>query len=126
MRKPVMIAILAMSYALAQAESFAQSDAAAPAKTYVRNEPDGKGDPAAITCRRPQALQGQRLLGPEVCRPNADWAQFAKQGMTVAPDGVNLVPSEKARSLNPAACGPAGGSAPTSNAMGASRGGMLC
>lgn len=121
MRIPVIVAVLAMSGAAAQTLS-----AAEPAKTYVRNEPDGKGDPAAVTCRRPQALQGKRLLGPEICRPNADWAQFAKQGMTVAPDGVTLVPSEKSRSLNPAACGPTAGSAPTSSAGMASRGGMSC
>ena len=97
------IAALALSCVFAQAQ--AQTPANTGAKSYAR-EPDGKGDPAAITCRYPQALQGSRLMGPEVCRPNADWAQFAKQGMVVAPDGTTLVPSEKARSLNPAACGP--------------------
>jgi hypothetical protein len=29
-----------------------------------------------------------------VCRTNADWAQFAKDGMTVSPDGRELVPGE--------------------------------
>src|SRR5690349_16891189 len=101
------------------------SAAAEPAKTYARY-PDGKGDPTAITCRHPQALAGKRLLGPEVCRTNGDWAQFAKDGMTVSPDGTSLVPSEKYRSLNPAACGPAAPSAPTTNAMGASSGARLC
>jgi hypothetical protein len=105
---------------------FAQAlSAAEPQKTYASN-PDGKGDPAAITCRHPQALPGRRLLGPEVCRPNADWAQFAKDGMTVSPDGATLVPSEKARSLNPAACGPAAGSAGASNGMNAGLGARLC
>jgi hypothetical protein len=118
MRIPVVVAILAMSCALAQAET-------SPAKTYAR-EPDGKGAPAAITCRHPQALPGRRVLGPEVCRTNADWAQFAKQGMTVSADGTALVPGEKYRSLNPAACGPAAPSAPTTNAMGASSGARLC
>ena len=114
------IALVSMSCVFAQALF-----AAEPAKTYAR-EPDGKGDPAAITCRHPQALPGKRLLGQEVCRPNADWAQFAKDGMTVSPDGVTLLPSEKARSLNPAACGPTAGSAGGTNAMMASRGGMAC
>jgi len=118
MRMLSMIAVLALS-------CVQNLSAAEPAKTYLRS-PDGKGDPAAITCRRPLALAGKRLLGPEVCRPNADWAQFAKDGMTVSPDGTTLMPSEKARSLNPAACGPAAGSASTTNAMGASSGGMLC
>ena len=118
------LAALALTFVFSQTAVLAQT--VASAKTYVRHEPDGKGDPAAITCRRPQPLAGQRNLGPEVCRPNAEWAQFAKQGMTVAPDGINLVPSEKARSLNPAACGPSAGSAPTSSAGMASRGGMSC
>ena len=114
------IAAVSVSCALAQTLF-----AAEPPKTYAR-EPDGKGDPAAITCRHPQALPGKRLPGPEVCRTNADWAQFAKDGMTVSPDGTTLLPSEKARSLNPAACGPAAGSAGATSAMGASSGGMLC
>ena len=117
------IAALALSCVFVQAQ--AQTPANTGAKSYAR-EPDGKGDPAAITCRYPQALQGSRLMGPEVCRPNADWAQFAKQGMVVSPDGLALLPSEKARSLNPAACGPTAGSAPTTSAMNASRGGMTC
>jgi hypothetical protein len=111
MKIRTVIAVLSVSFAFAPTLF-----AAEPQKTYAR-EPDGKGDPAAITCRHPQALQGRRLLGPEVCRPNADWAQFAKDGMTVSPDGKALVPGEKYRSLNPAACGPAqmGGGATQGN-----------
>ena len=114
MRIPVIIAILAMSYPLAQAQPIDPGSVAN--KSYAR-EPDGKGDPAAVTCRHPQALPGKRLLGPEVCRTNADWAQFAKEGMTVSPDGRALVPGEKYRSLNPSACGPAqmGGGATQGN-----------
>jgi hypothetical protein len=115
-----MIAVLALSFAVVQPLS-----AAEPPKTYARY-PDGKGDPAAIACRRPQALPGLRVLGPEVCRTNADWAQFAKDGMTVSPDGRELVPGEKNRSLNPASCGPTAPSAGTTSAMMASRGGMAC
>ncbi|MEO8300822.1 MAG: hypothetical protein ABI608_03460, partial [Rhizomicrobium sp.] len=118
----IVIAVLAMGCAFSQTQIFAATQGEI-AKTYAR-EPDGKGDPGAITCRHPQALAGKRLLGPEVCRTNADWALFAKQGMTVSPDGTTLLPSEKQRSLNPAACGPTAGSAPTTSAMGASRGGM--
>jgi hypothetical protein len=102
-----------------------QALAEAPAKVYS-SHPDGKGDPAGITCRHPQALQGMRLLGPEVCRTNADWAQFAKDGMDVSPDGRTLVPSEKSRSLNPAACGPAAPSAGASSGMNAMAGARLC
>jgi hypothetical protein len=122
MRILAMIAVLALSGTIARAQAPVEP---VPAKTYS-SHPDGKGDPAAITCRHPQALPGKRLLGPEVCRPNADWAQFAKNGMDVSPDGTTLVPSEKNRSLNPAACGPAARSAGASSAMGASAGAMLC
>jgi hypothetical protein len=101
MKIPSVIAVLAMSCAPA----WAQAPAAAPVKTYS-SHPDGKGDPAAMTCRRGQNLPGSRMLGPEVCRTNADWAQFAKDGMDVSADGTTLVPSEKYRSLNPPACGP--------------------
>ncbi len=118
MRIPAIVAVLAMSCIVANAET-------PPTKTYARY-PDGTGDPAGITCRRPQALPGQRVLGPEVCRTNADWAQFAKDGMTVSPDGRELVPGEKYRSLHPGACGPTSGSAPASSAAMASRGGMSC
>ena len=122
MRILALMTVLALSGTIALAQDRPQ---AAAAKTYSSN-PDGKGDPTAITCRHPQALPGKRLLGPEVCRNNADWAQFAKEGMVVSPDGTTLLPSEKQRSLNPAACGPTAGSAPTTNAMSASRGGMTC
>jgi len=122
MRILALMTVLALSGTIALAQDRPQ---AAAAKTYSSN-PDGKGDPTAITCRHPQALPGKRLLGPEVCRNNADWAQFAKDGVIVSPDGTTLLPSEKQRSLNPAACGPTAGSAPTTNAMSASRGGMTC
>jgi hypothetical protein len=115
--------VQAMMFVLALGANAQAADQ--PAKAYS-SHPDGKGDPAGITCRHPQALPGKRLLGPEVCRSNADWAQFAKDGMDVSSDGTTLVPSEKNRSLNPAACGPTAGSAGTTNAMMASRGGMAC
>lgn len=120
MKIPSALVVVGLICAAAQ-----MSSAAEPAKTYARYH-DGKGDPAGITCRHPQALPGQRVFGPEVCRTNADWAQFAKDGMTVSPDGKELVPGEKYRSLHPGACGPTSGSAPTTNAGMASRGGMSC
>ena len=109
------IALLALACSTAWAQS----------KTYS-SHPDGKGDPTAITCRKPQSLPASRMLGPEVCRTNADWAQFAKDGMDVSADGASLVPSEKARTLNPAACGPAAGSAGATTGMNASAGARLC
>ena|ERR1700761_4282179 len=76
------------------------------AKSYAR-DPSGAGDPDAITCRPPQTLPGERLKGPEVCRTNAQWAQYRKDGMDVAADGIHFQPSEKMRSINPQACHPA-------------------
>jgi hypothetical protein len=52
-------------------------------------------------------LPGERLKGPEVCRTNAQWAQYRKDGMDLAADGVHFQPSEKMRSVYPQACHPA-------------------
>ena len=86
----------------------APADAAAQpaAKIYARN-PTGQGDPNAITCRPPQTLPASRLLGPEVCRTNTQWAQYEKDGMALSADGVHFQPSEKKRSVFPQACHPA-------------------
>ena len=67
-------------------------------------EPSGDGDPLAITCRPPQTLPGRRLKGPEVCKANQVWAQYRRDGMTVAADGIHDVPSERWRTTNPQAC----------------------
>jgi len=80
--------------------------AVSPGKIYA-NAPDGSGDPFAITCRPPQVLPGQRLTGPEVCKTNAVWAQYRKDGMDVAADGIHDVPSERWRTVTPQACRPA-------------------
>ena len=82
--------------------AFAQS----PAKTYS-NHPSGEGNPYAYTCRPPQLLPRSRLLGPEVCKTNAVWAQYRRDGMDVAADGTRDVQSERWRSVNPPACRPA-------------------
>ena len=81
----------------------AQEQVPTPAKIYAR-DPTGQGDPNAITCRSPQTLPGKRLLGPEACRTNAQWAQYNKDGMVLAADGVHFQPSEKMRTINPQAC----------------------
>jgi len=69
--------------------------------------PTGEGAPYAITCRPPQYLLGSRLQGPEVCKTNVLWAQYRKDGMDVAADGIHDVASEKLRTVNPPACHPA-------------------
>ncbi len=68
-------------------------------KTYAA-VPSGEGDPDAITCRPPQPIPGQRLNGPEVCKKNAVWAQYRRDGMDVAPDGVHDVPLRSKSGLN--------------------------
>lgn len=89
--------------------------ALAPANAQT---PDGAGDPLAISCRPPQQLPGSRLYGPKVCKTNAVWAQYKKDGMDVAPDGIHDVPSEKWRSINQPVCNNAPhGSGSTTNAM---------
>jgi len=70
---------------------------AQPAKSYSKN-PTGEGDPDAITCRPPMQLENSRLLGPEVCKPNAEWAQYLKDGMMVSADGRRDVPSKNSTS----------------------------
>jgi hypothetical protein len=95
------IVILALSQVSGQA--FAQSDAP-PVKMTYSNTPTGKGNPNTIACRAPQKLAGSRMFGPEICKTNAVWAQYTKDGMDVAADGLRDVPSEKQRSLNPRAC----------------------
>ncbi len=54
--------------------------------------PTGEGDPETITCRPPRPLPNSRLDGPEVCKQNSVWAQYRRDGMDVAPDGVHDVP----------------------------------
>ena len=81
---------------------------AQPAKIFSKN-PTGEGDPEAITCRSPIQLENSRLLGPVVCKPNAEWAQYAKDGMTVSADGRSDVPVKKTGSCQ--AVGGGGGGA---------------
>lgn len=59
-------------------------------KTYAAF-PTGDGDPDAITCRPPQPLPDSRLRGPEVCKKNAVWARYRRDGMDVASDGIHDV-----------------------------------
>jgi hypothetical protein len=80
--------------------------------------PTGEGDPNAIICRAPQVVPGSRLLGPEVCKLNAVWAQYYKNGIDVTADGAHLAPSEKRRSINMQNChAPLFGGGGTTNAM---------
>ena len=90
------------------------------------NQPSGEGDPNAITCRPPQYLPGQRLKGPEVCKTNAVWAQYRKDGMEVAADGIHDVRSEKWRSITPPACHAATMGGSGTSAMNQANFSMIC
>ncbi len=87
--------ILILILVLAAAPAGAQS-----AKTYAAF-PTGEGDPDQFTCRPPQRIPDSRLLGPEVCKHNSEWARYRRDGMDVAPDGVHDV---KLRSENQTNC----------------------
>lgn len=66
--------------------------------------PTGAGDPGAISCRIPQQLASSRLMGPEICKHNRDWAKLYKDGQSISPDGTKVVDAEKARTFRPQAC----------------------
>jgi hypothetical protein len=66
--------------------------------------PTGVGDPDAISCRAPQALTDSRLMGPEICKHNRDWAKLYKDGWNISPDGSHLVAAEKWLTLHPQTC----------------------
>ena len=69
--------------------------------------PTGEGEPFLVTCRPPQTLPGSRLKGPEVCKTNQVWAQYRRDGMEPAADGIHDVRGEKWRSIHPPVCHPA-------------------
>jgi len=66
--------------------------------------PTGAGNPGAISCRIPQQLPGSRMMGPEICKRNRDWAKLFKEGRSVSADGKQIVEAEKARTFNPQTC----------------------
>ena len=111
-----LILTMAVTTLMLGAPALGQASPEAP-KVYMQ-EPTGDGDPTATTCRPPQRQPNSRIPGPEVCKTNAQWARYRKDGMDVAADGIHDVPSEKRRNINPQACRPAtmGGSS-TSGAM---------
>ena len=92
---------------------------AAPAFAQTQAQPSGEGNPKEITCRAPQVAPGSRLPGPQICKTNEVWAQYARDGVELSADGSRVQPTEKARSLNPQAChtAPGGTSGSTTMAM---------
>jgi hypothetical protein len=53
--------------------------------------PSGEGDPDAISCRAPQPLVGSRLMGPEICKYNREWARLNDAGLNISGDGKRMV-----------------------------------
>ena len=125
MRKFVAAAFVLLAVPALAEPMAAPADAQASAKSYAK-DPSGEGNPNAITCRPPQTLPGERLKGPEVCRTNAQWAQYRKDGMDVAADGIHFQPSEKMRSINPQACHPATMGGSGTSAMAQANFSMVC
>ena len=107
-------AIVVLAASLISGQAFAQSDVPAARTTYAKT-PSGAGDPDAVACRAPQKLENSRLLGPQVCKPNAEWAQYAKDGMDVSADGRHDVPIKKTGSCQ--AVGTGGGTATGGGSM---------
>jgi hypothetical protein len=73
-------------------------------KTYAAF-PTGQGDPDQLTCRPPQQLQDSRLMGPEVCKRNYEWARYRRDRMDVAPDGIHDIPLRPSQSCQPTQLG---------------------
>ena len=71
------------------------SQAQSEERTYVLF-PTGEGDPDAITCRPANV----RFKIAEVCKRNSVWAQYRRDGMDVAPDGVHDVPLRSNSGIN--------------------------
>lgn len=69
------------------------SDLSADGKSVVARvavaDPSGKGDPDAVTCRRPTPTTASRVeLGPTVCLTNKYWASLAAEQKRVNSYGV--------------------------------------
>jgi len=53
------------------------------------SNPRGKGNPDAVTCRKPKHLAGPGWnFGPEVCLTNHFWADLIKNRMMITADGA--------------------------------------
>jgi len=78
--------LLTLAFLLLAAQAQAQTPPAPGEKVYSAF-PTGEGDPNQMTCRPPQRLSTSRLLGPEVCKRNYEWARYRRDGMDVTADG---------------------------------------
>jgi hypothetical protein len=76
--------------------------------------PDGIGDPDATTCRPSQPLPASRLMGPEVCKTNSQWALLRKDGEDISADGTKVIVDPKGTNFAPLHCTVSGGGASSS------------
>jgi hypothetical protein len=44
-------------------------------------QPRGDGDPKAVTCMKGEKKTGSSLVGPSICKTNAEWAALYKARM---------------------------------------------
>jgi hypothetical protein len=93
---------------------FASATALAEDKALSRR-PDGTGDPDATTCRPPQPLPSSRMLGPQVCKTNSQWALLRKSGQDISPDGSQIISDKSAGTTM--TCTSTGGSASNGGSM---------
>ena len=87
------------------------------ADKVVLPRPDGTGDPDAITCRTAQPVPSSRLMGPEVCKTNSQWALLRKDGEDISADGTKVIPDPKNTNATPLHCSVSGGGASSGGAM---------
>ena len=76
-----------------------------------------------MVCRPPQHLEASHLRGPRVCLKTSEWAGLHNKGLTVSPDGREIVAMtqyERDRSLAPNNC--SGGLGVSSNSGSATNG----
>ena len=81
----------------------------------ISRHPDGTGDPDATTCRPPLPLPSSRMLGPQVCKTNSQWALLRKNGQDISADGSQII-SDKS-TVAPMNCTAMGGGASSGASM---------
>jgi len=62
-------------------------------------------------CQRGVLLMGDiaatdvtRLMSPEICKRNRDWAKLSQDGQDLTPDGTQIMKGERKCTHNPRAC----------------------
>ena len=76
--------------------SLTGKDLSADGKTVFERaaveQPDGKGNPDSVTCRRPVPLTASHIkFGPKVCLTNQQWKDIAAKNMVVDVNGTIMM-----------------------------------